>query len=215
MEKKCIIFDLDGTLIDSRRDLATATNMMREHYGLPPLSVDVVTSYIGNGAAKQAERALKEYPEFDLDEATELLRKFYRENMLAETAFYPGVYEGLENLHSSGWAMAVVTNKPDEHTKAILKHLQVDRCFDFIIGGGSSFPLKPDPAAMNFILENSGSEAESSWMLGDNYTDLEAGKNAAMKTCFAAYGFGDPKDSSYDLKVDSFSEFSTALIECI
>jgi phosphoglycolate phosphatase len=105
--------------------------------------------------------------------------------------------------------MAVISNKPTEPTKEILRHLKVLKNFSHVIGGSSNFPLKPDPASLMFVLSETMSLGKDSWMVGDNYTDLESGRRAGMKTCFVKYGFGDPRSEPFDLEVESFAELVT------
>ncbi len=202
----CIIFDLDGTLIDSRKDLTTGVNLMRKHFNLEPLSLDTVTGYVGNGARKLVERALRNTG-VDADEALPLMKQFYIENMCNETSLYPGVKKGLAELSGHGWKMAVITNKPQDPCEKILFHLGIKDHFNWTIGGSPKFPLKPDPAALLYVLSESSSNPAESWMVGDNYTDLESGRRAGMKCFFAEWGFGNPREESYDHSADSFPEF--------
>lgn len=199
----CIVFDLDGTLIDSREDLTTGVNLMRAHFGLEGLSVDTVTSYVGNGARNLAIRSLQGH-DADIEHALSLMKKFYSENMLVKTHLYPGVAEGLEKLHSNGWKLAVISNKPSPAANEILEKLKIKKYLSYVLGGDSDFPLKPDPASLIYVLNETSSLPEKSWMLGDNYTDLEAGRRAGIKRCFALYGFGRQGNESYDAAIDSF-----------
>lgn len=210
---RCIIFDLDGTLIDSRRDIASAVNMMRKGLGLGPLPLETVVSCVGNGAKALVERALAGEPPSLLPRAHELMKESYRANLVVETSLYPGVSGGLRALKSSGWSLAVISNKPAEFCREILARLDVGAFFACVIGGGPEFPLKPEPDALLHVLAETASKPESSWVMGDNYTDLESGRRASMRTCYASYGFGDPKGSPYDLKVASFMEFVSTLGE--
>ena len=199
-----IIFDLDGTLIDSRSDLTTAVNLTRTHYDLTPLSLETVCSYIGNGARKLIERSLPE--NINIDDALVIMKKNYYEHLTDETKLYPGVLEGLQKLLATGRKLAVITNKPDKASKIILKKLGIDKYFNEIIGGGGEHPLKPEPDALLYFADKWNADVKKSWMIGDHYTDLEAGARASMKCCWASYGFGDPKGLRYDLEAKSFSE---------
>jgi phosphoglycolate phosphatase len=204
--KSCIIFDLDGTLIDSRADLATGVNLMREEYGLPPLSLETVTNYVGNGAGKLAERSLQGAP-VNLEKALSQMKKHYLEHMLEKTFLYEGVAEGLEKLSSGNSVMALITNKPTEPTEKILTHFAVRNYFSFVIGGTSGFALKPDPESLNHVIARTDATPEHSWILGDNYTDMESGRRAGIKRCFAKYGFGKKQEESCEAEADSFSDF--------
>lgn len=204
---RIILFDLDGTLIDSRKDLSRAVNLMRKNFGLPPLNVEVVSSYVGNGMKKLVERSLKDTG-ISVEDALPVMKKAYSENLLVETTLYDGVYDGISQLKTDGWRMSVTSNKPTAFCREILDKLHLTEYLDFVIGGESGFPLKPDPAALEYILHETGvTNPAGSWILGDNHTDLEAGRRAKMKTAFAAYGFGIQNGIPYDLKVDSFPEF--------
>ena len=200
-----IAFDLDGTLIDSRRDLADAVNRTRASYGLPPLPLELVVSFVGNGIVKLVERAL-DGAGVDLQEAVARQKKFYSEHLLDYTRLYDGVLTGLAELAAAGYRLAVLTNKPAAAARSILKSLKAADYFDEIAGGDSGYPLKPDPAALLVFLKKYGCRAADSWMVGDHYTDLEAGRLAGMRRALALYGFGSPKDEVPDLKVESFME---------
>ena len=204
MSKTCAIFDLDGTLVDSRHDLANAVNLMRTDYGLPVLPLAKITSYIGNGVTKLCERALAS-TEFDNDEALNRFRNHYNEHMTDTTKTYPGVEIGLEALAEAGIPCAVVTNKPQLAAEKILQKLDIAKYFDLVVGGGGDFPLKPNPAALLHFAEVNGSDPENCCMVGDHYTDLEAAANAGMKSIFAKWGFGQPGHQTYDIMAKSFA----------
>ena len=204
---RVIIFDLDGTLIDSRADLATAVNLTRKHYNLEPLSQEIVCSYIGDGARKLIERSLTDTG-LDVDDALVFMKKFYYEHLIDATYVYSGVLEGLQKLNANGVKLAVVTNKPDEPAKIILKKLGLAKYFDEIIGGGGGHPLKPEPDALIYFAKKWNADPKESWMVGDHCTDLKSGKRAGMNTCWASYGFGDTKGLAYDFEAKSFSEFA-------
>lgn len=208
---KCIIFDLDGTLIDSRADLTTGVNLVRKNYGLEPLSIETVTNYVGNGARKLIERAFAN-TNVNIDEALPMMKKFYMENMLEKTELYPGVKSGLKKLSEAGIPLAVITNKPTEPCKMILEHFDIAPYIQFAVGGNSGFPLKPEPDSILHVVKETGSSLENSWILGDNYTDLESGGRAGIKKCFALYGFGKQREETYDLAVESFSEFVSEIL---
>jgi phosphoglycolate phosphatase len=205
-----MIFDLDGTLIDSRHDLADAVNLMRKDFNLEPLSLNSIVSYLGNGVRLLAERATAD-AKVDIDEAASLFKKHYKEKMLDNTVTYPGVAEGLPFLCSKGWQLAVITNKPTLHCHEILAYLGLEKNFSVIIGSDSGFPLKPEPDSALFILEKTKAVAEQSWIIGDNYTDMATGRRARLKRCFAGYGFGKLEEEFFDMEISSFQR----LIETI
>jgi phosphoglycolate phosphatase len=204
--KTCVIFDLDGTLIDSRQDLTDAVNWMRAQFNLSPLTLEQAVGCVGNGIKLLAERSL-EGSGIAVEQGLPLLKKYYHEHMVDNTCLYPGVDEGLARLRDSGIKLAVITNKHHAATLKILKELNIYDNFDTVIGGGSGFPLKPDPAPLFHFVTKCGAIPAESWMCGDHYTDLEAGRRAGMKRCFAAYGFGYPKDEQCEYSVSAFPEF--------
>ena len=209
-EKTIVICDLDGTLIDSRADLATGVNRTRASRGLPELDVDTVTSYIGDGARKLVERSFRGTG-VDIDEALEETKRHYRDAMLDQTYAYPTVAEGLELLKSKGFKLAVVTNKPHTHVHAILDALGLLRFFDSIRGGSDELPLKPDPAMLFAAAADCGAETAGGWVVGDNHTDIASARAAGTHVCFATYGFGDAKGLEADMEVGSFAEFAEFL----
>lgn len=201
----CMIFDLDGTLIDSRADLTTGVNLMRKHYGLDPLTLDTVTSYVGNGTRLLCERSIAG-TDIDVEEALPMMKRFYQEHLLDQTSLYDGVEEGLKQLHKLGIPLAVVTNKPKPPTQAILDNLNVTSLFTHIIGSGQEFELKPAPDALNHVIKSTGTIASKSLMVGDNYTDLESGRRAGMRNVYCNYGFGRTNGENYEFAVDTFME---------
>ena len=211
MSKTCAIFDLDGTLVDSRRDLANAVNLMRNDYGLPSLSLEKITSYIGNGATKLCERALGSN-EYDINEALTRFKQHYHEHMTDTTKTYPGVEIGLEALVAAGIPCAVVTNKPQSAAEKILNALNIAKNFSMIVGGGGDFPLKPEPAALLHFARINGCKPADCCMVGDHYTDLTAAANAGMKSIFAKWGFGQPGQASYDIIADSFAHAAKLIL---
>ena len=206
MSNRCIIFDLDGTLIDSRKDLAAAVNLMRQDFHLHDLPVDDIVSYLGNGAKLLVERTMADAGfDYGIDDALSLFKKHYESKMLDQTLLYPGVADGIKSLTLSGWKLAVITNKPTFHCLEILKHFSIDKYFGICIGGDSGFPLKPEPDSAFSALEKSNSKAETSWIVGDHYTDMATGRKAGLKRCFANYGFGKTYDELFDAEISSFS----------
>lgn len=206
----CILFDLDGTLIDSRADLALAVNLTRRDAGLPPLPDARVVEFVGEGLRTLVARALPERPE-ELDAAVERARGHYGRHLLDRTVLYPGVKAALAELRGLGYALAVVTNKPQEFTDTILRGLDIADAFLTTVGGGACPQLKPDPAPLHLALARCGAAAAGSWMVGDHFTDLEAGRRAGLRRCFCRYGFGDPRGEGWDLAVDALPELPRAL----
>ena len=207
---KFITFDLDGTLIDSRRDLAGAVNYMRSSLGLEPLAVERIVTFVGNGVVSLVRRAVAD-GEVDFDEALRRMKLYYADHLVDTTALYPGVSAGLAELFQSGIALAVVSNKPTAAAERILEKLGVARYFTTIIGGDSAYPLKPEPDALTALREKGGFQLSECWIFGDHYTDLEAGRRAGFRRAFARYGFGEKREETPDFEVDSFAEFVMAI----
>ena len=205
---QAIFFDLDGTLIDSRADLATAVNLTRRDFGLLELPATQVAGYVGEGLRLLVSRAMPEHPE-RLDEAVERARTHYRAHLLDQTVLYPFVTEALGMLGAQGWKRAVVTNKPSEFIPLILEGLGVSGEFEALVGGGDAAAFKPDPAPVLLAAARLGiDELRGSWMAGDHFTDLEVGRRIGLQRCYCRYGFGDPRGEAYDLAVDSLVELA-------
>ncbi|NLG00670.1 MAG: HAD-IA family hydrolase, partial [Lentisphaerae bacterium] len=125
---------------------------------------------------------------------------------------YPGVADTLEALCAAGWRLAVVTNKPGPVTRPILEGLGIARFFGAVVGGGDTPALKPDPAPLRLAAERMGVTLDADdWMAGDNFTDLEAGRRAGLRRCFCSYGFGEPREETWDLAIDRFADLRESL----
>lgn len=204
-----IFFDLDGTLIDSRADLALAINLTRRDLGLVARPQAEIVACVGEGLRNLVRRAIPECAGARLDDAIDLTRAHYHRHLLDATVAYPTVLEALRRLRADGWRLAVVTNKPREATDAILAGLGLAPLLDAVVGGGECAVLKPDPAPVRLAAARLGvGDLAGSWMVGDHFTDLEVGRRLGLRRCFCRYGFGDPRDESYDLAVDTLLEFA-------
>ena len=212
MEKQLLIFDLDGTLAETREDLTTGINLMRAHYTLPPVDVETVISHIGNGVRELVEGCLQGM-DVDVDEALALYKTFYVEHMFDETRLYPGVEEGLMKL--SGHELAVLSNKPGDLTRAILKHLGVGDLFSRMLGGGDLPNLKPAPDGIEALIAESGIATENTWMIGDHHTDLEVAHNAGVKSGFVTYGIGHAGEFTADQTWNGFEELTEFFAGCV
>lgn len=181
-----IIFDLDGTLVDSRRDLANSVNYALKDLDLPPLEMEVVMSYVGDGLKKLINRSLSKNQLQKIDQVIAIFRSHYREHLLDFSTFYPNV----ENIlcHFQAKKMAVVSNKPYEFTRLILERLNADNFFEIILGGDSLPEMKPDPGPILHILSQLGVSPDKAAIVGDGTTDIEAGKAANIWTCAVTYG---------------------------
>jgi phosphoglycolate phosphatase len=204
-----LIFDLDGTLVDSRLDLANAVNATRVHMGMEPLANERVYTYVGNGAPVLIRRALGEQAtEPQVQEALEYFLEFYREHDLDYTVLYPGVKESLDRLHDAGKRMAVLTNKPVAMSKAIVEGLGTGRYF-FRVYGGNSFEFKkPDPIGIRTLMEECHLGREATLMIGDSSVDVHTARNAGVRCCGVTYGFQPETlaDPAPDLLVDRMEQ---------
>ena len=204
-----MVFDLDGTLINSIRDIAAAINATRVHYGLPEVDLAVATTFVGGGAAYLVKCALGGC-EADLDAALKYYRAYYAAHQLVHTELYPGVADGLAELRRNGIVLTVATNKPSSDSVAILKAFGVLDLFAAVTGGDAGVPLKPAPDVLLQFKERF--KARNCWMVGDHYTDLEAGRRAGFFRVHAGYGFGQPRNEVPDLAVNAFSEVVDAAL---
>lgn len=205
MIPQLLIFDLDGTLIDSRGDLAAGINHMRMHYGLEPLSVELIGSYVGDGVRKLVERSLQG-AEVDVEEAVKINLDYYCAHMTDLTYVYEGVAEGLVKLVEAGHQVAVLTNKNGDPAREILGAFGLLELFCAVVGGGDVENLKPHPDGIAACTRVSGIEVSETWMVGDNHTDLEAAVNGGIKSAFVHYGFGVEGEHKANEYFASFSE---------
>jgi phosphoglycolate phosphatase len=185
-----IIFDLDGTLIDSARDLEIATNQTRAQFGMEPLDAGLIHSYVGNGAAVLVKRAMgPEASETLVSDALLFFVKYYRAHALAHTRLYPGVHGVIDALAEQGHTLAVLTNKPVRISTDILAGLGVGARFTRVYGGDSFAQKKPDPVGIMTLIVETALRAEDTWMVGDSAVDVRTARNAGVKACGVAWGF--------------------------
>ncbi|HXS97503.1 MAG TPA: HAD-IIIA family hydrolase [Candidatus Limnocylindrales bacterium] len=205
-----LIFDLDGTLIDSRLDLANAVNATRAHMGMEALSNERVYSYVGSGAPVLIRRALGEQAtEAELQEALEFFLEYYRDHDLDNTILYPGIKDSLDRLRDGGKQLAVLTNKPVRMSKHIVDSLGVGEHF-FQVYGGNSFEFKkPNPVGIETLMKEAGVGREGTVMVGDSNVDVITARNAGVPCCGVTYGFQPEslEDPAPDLKVDRMEDF--------
>jgi len=206
-----VIFDLDGTLVDSKLDLVHSVNAARAQMNLPPISEQLVASYVGNGAPVLMRRALgPEASEEEVRRGLEFFLGYYRDHMLDNTRLYPGVKEALNRLLARGAKMAVLTNKPVRFSRAIVEGLGLGRHFFQVYGGNSFEQKKPDPIGVETLLKESGAARERTIMVGDSGVDVRTARNANVKACGVSYGFqpeGFEQDPP-DLLVDDMNQLA-------
>ena len=209
-----VIFDLDGTLVDSVRDLADAVNAAREYMGLERLPEPTVASYVGNGAPVLVRRAMGPgASEAMLEEALAYFLGYYREHMLDHTRPYPGVVEGLEMLAGRGVKMAVLTNKPERFSRDMCAGLGFGKYFFRVYGGNSFEQKKPDPVGIHTLVKECGARLEETWMVGDSSTDILTARNAGVKSVGVSYGINPEslEDAPPDFLLDSLVQLPALL----
>lgn len=216
MQPRALLFDLDGTLIDSLPDLTHALNRLFSEIGLRHLAEAEVRMMIGDGARKLVERALAAAGQAvvaDFDNKLARFLELYEEEPAVRTRPYPGVMETLALLKTMGFKLAVVTNKPQDATLKALAGLGLDGFFDSVVGGGVTEKLKPHPMALAHALREMRAEAGKALMVGDNANDVEAAKALGIPVIVVAYGYSriDPKQLGADLLIDHFADLPAAL----
>lgn len=221
---RLLVFDLDGTLIDSRQDLVQSVNATLQHLGLPQLPEAVVASYVGDGAALLVRRALGLAPPSSgsrpvplpaltpsqaeqLEDALAWFLQYYHQHQLDCTRLYPGVEEALPSLKESH-RLAVLTNKPLRNTMGILDGLGVLPLFDRVYGGDSFPHKKPDPTGLRALLDEFSAAAGATLMVGDSHVDIRTGHNAGVWTCGVTYGFAPQSLADHEpaFVVDTFPQ---------
>jgi phosphoglycolate phosphatase len=223
---KLVIFDLDGTLIDSRLDLVHSVNAALRHIARPELPDDVIASYVGDGAPILIQRALgaEAADEALVRRGLEFFLSYYREHKLDHTTVYPGIAQALAEIQRSPSRtpdgtpngspnraprkLAVLTNKPVNPSRAIVEALGLGQFFSQIYGGNSFATKKPDPEGARKLLEESGVKAEETAIVGDSHVDVRTGRNAGLRTVGVTYGFAPHtlQAEAPDVLVDSAPE---------
>jgi phosphoglycolate phosphatase len=212
-----VIFDLDGTLIDSRLDLVHSVNAALRHIGRPELPEHVIASYVGDGAQILIQRALggELVDEAIVRQGLEFFLTYYRAHKLDHTTVYEGIIDALAAIERpvSGQRrkLAVLTNKPVIPSRAIIEALRMKKFFLQIYGGNSFATKKPDPEGARKLLEECRVRAEHSVIIGDSHTDVETGHNAGIRTVGVTYGFAP--QSLADAKPDVIVDHPRELME--
>lgn len=213
---RLLIFDLDGTLIDSRLDLVHSVNATLRHMGRPELPDDLIASYVGDGAPMLIRRTLG--PDADNEELVrhglEYFLAYYREHKLDHTRVYDGVMQALADIRDSGNGqprqMAVLSNKPVHPSRAIVAELGLGGFFVKVYGGNSFPTKKPDPEGAQTILRETGAQPQETLLVGDSAVDVATGRNAGLWTCGVSYGFAPHtlSETPPDVMVDAPAELS-------
>ncbi len=221
-DKEVILFDLDGTLIDSVPDLAGAVNHMLLELKRSTFTEDVIRSWVGNGAQILVKRSLLGQSNINtiidtelFNRALEIFLNFYKNNLCIDTILYDGVYNTLRSLKKYNYRLVIVTNKPFAFVDPILKGLNINELFEYIIGGDSLEKKKPDPMPLLHICEKLNVAIDKCVMIGDSKNDIIAANSIGMQSIGVTYGYNygeDIKVNNPTLTVNDFSDILTALL---
>ena len=222
MNKQLLIFDFDGTLIDSVPDLADATNAMLTTLGKQPYPIDTIRNWVGNGSRMLVERALVgkievvegELTQEETDHAEQVFFDAYKNLSGSKTVAYPDVDSGLKKLKAAGYTLALVTNKPIRFVPKILQFFGWQDLFSEVLGGDSLPVKKPDPTPLLHVCETLNVTPAQAIMIGDSRNDILAGKNANMDTLGLSYGYNYGQDIRELNPTEAFDSFA-ALVEYI
>ncbi len=209
---RALVFDLDGTLIDSKLDLALSIDATLKHMGRASLPYETIYGYVGNGAAVLVRRALGEsVTDAEAEEGHRYFLTYYREHMLDNTVTYPGVREALDLLEKH--PMAVLTNKPVRFSERILEGLGISRHFRYVYGGNSFETKKPDPEGMNILLRAFAVPPREAMIVGDSDVDVRTARNSGTWACGVSYGLGLESMRAHppDLMIDNLVELPAHL----
>ena len=219
--KKAVLFDLDGTLIDSAPDLALAINHMLTSIGREEISPTIIRSWVGNGASILVQRGLSGETEIDKNLDPELLEKslaifldFYAKNLCVDTVTYPHVRASLKILKAKGYQLAIVTNKPYNFIQPILDGLDLNGLFELLVGGDTLEKRKPDPLPLHYACEKLGVTVEQCVMVGDSKNDVLAANAANMQSIGLSYGYNygeDINEHNPDVSFDDFADIIATL----
>ena len=202
-----IVYDFDGTLVDTLFDIADAVNLSLNELGLRTLSRATIRKYVGKGVERLMAQSIDGTGYTDLPRAVELFRRHYSENLMNHTRFYPSGREILDHFRDK--KQAICSNKPEDFVRRILESLKSLDYFDAILGGDSVESKKPDPEGLLHLLDRFQCAPEMAVLVGDSPVDIETGKRAGVYTCVVNYGLGDPKEIASvgpDCSIDHLSE---------
>lgn len=203
---RLLIFDLDGTLVDTLEDITASVNYTLGKLGRPPIPVDAVREYVGDGLTALLSRALGGHEEF-LSDAAGIYTVHHSRNLVVRSRLYPGVRETLERFRSI--PLAVISNKTGEFIGPLLEGLGVAGYFRTVLGADAGLPLKPAPDSLLHIMKDLGVPKERTVMVGDGTTDMKAGRAAGVLTCAATWGFRSEaklREAGADLVIHAMPE---------
>ena len=204
-----LIFDLDGTLIESKWDIAHSVNFTLVELGLPERPIEEIFGFVGDGVKRLLRLAVGEGNQARFEEALQVFRGHYLEHCLDRTTFYPGIEPMLQ--HFSGKTKAIATNKSIEYTRVILNGLGPQH-FGYMVGGDNGFGLKPEPGMLLHVMEMLGAAKERTVLIGDSTNDINGGHNAGIRVCAVGYGMGN-REKMVACQPDWFIERPEELME--
>ncbi|HEU4684538.1 MAG TPA: HAD-IA family hydrolase [Nitrospira sp.] len=204
-----LIFDLDGTLIESKWDIAASVNLTLSELGLPERPLEEIFGFVGDGVKKLLRLSVGENHAVSFDDALRVFRRHYLQHCLDRTVFYPGVEQAL--IHFGRTSKAVATNKSIEYTNVILNGLGSHH-FQFVVGGDNGFGLKPDPAMLLHIIDRFNVSKDRTVLVGDSTNDINGGHNAGIRVCAVGYGMGN-REKMTACRPDWFIERAEQLME--
>ncbi len=208
MQKKLIIFDMDGTLLDSSKSITKSINYVRNELDLPPFSVEKITKLINmpdQDLPKLFYENIQPY-----SECRKIFEKHYYKNCIYQMELYDGIQEMIQNLNNK-YKMAVATNAYEIFAKKMIRHLHIEKYFQIIIGSDTINAKKPDPKILQYILDYFNIKKEEAVLIGDSLKDEEAAKNAGLEYIFAEWGFGESENPNYKLSLEKLDELEKIL----
>ena len=209
---KLIVFDLDGTLIDSIPDLTDAVNHMRSSFSLSELSQEEVASLVGEGAKRLVEDALPGFNQEDQQKGLDCFLEYNFKHIIDKTRLYPEVTKTLKTLKDRGYILTVASNKSEFHCKEILRLLKADHYFSAILGAESASERKPSPAPIFHLMQQFKALNSETVMVGDSINDIKAGKSAGVLTIGCEYGYGSNDElKEADGTISSFEQIVALL----
>jgi len=213
-EVDCIVFDLDGTLIDSKTDIANSVNHTLQELQINPIPHEQIFDHVGHGVIHLIEESLKISKSTNhMEDALAIFRAHYYDHLMDTTILFPQVFETVDHFFPAK-QMAVASNKPQRYVEKLLKELNVDRYFKSVYGGDRLPEKKPDPRVIFEILKETGSDPDRTIIVGDSWVDITTGKNAGIFTCGVSYGFRalqEIKDAGPDVIIDQMGELKDLL----
>jgi len=190
MSLKSVLFDLDGTLVDSLDDLTDAVNHVRLEFALPALTPSTVCRMVGKGALNLVRQALPDRTQAEIDRALRLFLDYNEQHIADKSRLYPGVVELLAELRRRGIRLAIISNKNEALSRLILKSLEIDGYFESVSGGDTFPEIKPSPLPLLRVIEQQGLLPQECIMVGDSINDIQAGNLAGIATVGCSWGYG-------------------------